>query len=484
VDSYVAAGRTYGDFDLSLSLFGGYSVQSEGTYTDVFGGSYAIADTAVRRPLLANLRLAWRDWRLLLLADGFTYQAQDDFDSAGSAPTHYRFGGIYGELVNIFQLGRDLTLTPRLNYKIQKSYTTMAMSPADEQRIVDAGLFERLRMDRALAGATLQWKPRADLTVMAGAEAISDTGRAGGMPGDGSSVHGTQSLWTVAGFGQILWSTALANLTLGGRAEYASHFGSSAVPRLALTRVFADGLHVKLLASRAYKSPTFMNYTLEHAIDPSNRVRPEETDVMEAEIGYELPSGLQLVTNGFVGIIENPILYTYDPATGSESYFNGGRTGTFGGEAELRWTGKTASLDCSYAYYHALSGLPDDYRVDGVAGATLGAPQHKGVVRGSWRPTRHWLVGGTAIAFGKRYATTGFNTSDQTYVITSIAPRLLLGLSLRYRDLGLRGLLVGLTVNDLLDSRDVFAQPYLGGHAPLPGVGRQVMLSLGYGWER
>lgn len=36
----------------------------------------------------------------------------------------------------------------------------------------------------------------------------------------------------------------------------------------------------------------------------------------------------------------------------------------------------------------------------------------------------------------------------------------------------------------LLDSRDVFAQPYLGGHAPLFGVGRQILLSLGYAWER
>jgi hypothetical protein len=39
--------------------------------------------------------------------------------------------------------------------------------------------------------------------------------------------------------------------------------------------------------------------------------------------------------------------------------------------------------------------------------------------------------------------------------------------------------------NDLLDSRDVFVQqPYRGGHAPLPGVGRQVLLVLGYAWER
>ena len=92
-----------------------------------------------------------------------------------------------------------------------------------------------------------------------------------------------------------------------------------------------------------------MNYILEQTIDPSNRIRPEQTDVLEAEVGYLLPAGLQLVMNGFVGIIENPITYVYDPTTGVESYINGERAGTFGGEAEVRWTAKTASLDASYS---------------------------------------------------------------------------------------------------------------------------------------
>jgi hypothetical protein len=79
---------------------------------------------------------------------------------------------------------------------------------------------------------------------------------------------------------------------------------------------------------------------------------------------------------------------------------------------------------------------------------------------------------------------TGINPVDQSYLVTTVGARLLLGLSARCQDVGVRGLLLGLSVNDLLDSRDVFVQPYRGGHAPLPGVGRQVFLSLGYAWER
>jgi outer membrane receptor protein involved in Fe transport len=483
VDTYVAAGRSLGDFELSLSLFGGYSVQSEGRYTDIFGASFDAAAASARRPLLANLQAAWRDWQLRFIADGFTYQAQDDFDVAGSAPTHYRFGGIYVDLTTVFELVRGLTLTPRLAYKIQESYVTLPTSSADAQRIVDAGLLERLRMDRALAGMTLSWDPHPSVNAIAGVEAFLDVGRAGGSPGDGSTVQGTRSVSTVAGFGQVLWSTPLANLTLGGRGEHHSYFGWSVVPRAALTRVFASGLHVKLLGSHAYKSPTFMNYALERAIDPANRVQPERTTAVEAEIGYALPSGLQLVVNGFYCTIDRPIIYGYDQATDEESYFNRGRTGTYGGEAELRLGIRNLAVSSSYSYYHALANIPEDYRASGD-GATLGAPQHKGAVRARWRPTSHWLLGATAIWMGSRYAVTGMNTADQTYIVTAVGPRLLLGLSARYQDLGLRGLSLGLVANDLLDSRDVFVQPYRGGHAPLPGVGRQVLLSLGYAWER
>jgi len=483
-DTYVAAGRTYGDFELSLSLFGGGSTEYEGTYTDIFGTSFNAADASARRPLLTNLRAAWRDWQLRFIADGFTYQAQDDFDVAGSAPTRYRFGGIYADLTTVLQLGRGVTLTPRLAYKIQESYIPLPSSAADQQRIIDSGLLTRLRMDRALAGMTLSWDPRPSVNAIAGMEAFSDVGRAGGSPGDGSDVQGTRGVSTIAAFGQLVWNTPIANVTVGGRGEHHSYFGSSAVPRVALTRVFDSGLHVKLLGSQAYKSPTFMNYTLERSIDPTNRVRPERTNVVEAEVGYALPAGLQLVVNGFLGTIDHPIIYAYDPVTGKESYFNRERTGSYGGEAELRLVGGNLAASTSYSYYHALPDIPEEYRVAGGGGATLGAPQHKGVVRASWRPAHRWLLGATAIGSGSRYAVTGINPADQTYLVTTVGARLLLGLSARYQDVGIRGLHLGLTVNDLLDSRDVFVQPYRGGHAPLPGVGRQVLLTLGYAWER
>jgi hypothetical protein len=55
-----------------------------------------------------------------------------------------------------------------------------------------------------------------------------------------------------------------------------------------------------------------------------------------------------------------------------------------------------------------------------------------------------------------------------------------LNLFVRYRDLGLEGLELGVGVYDILDAAPPFPQPYDGGHAPLPNTGREVLGRLSY----
>ena len=49
-----------------------------------------------------------------------------------------------------------------------------------------------------------------------------------------------------------------------------------------------------------------------------------------------------------------------------------------------------------------------------------------------------------------------------------------------WADLGTPGLEVGIGVRDLLDEGSLLAQPYPGGHAPLPGGGREAMIRVRY----
>ena len=60
---------------------------------------------------------------------------------------------------------------------------------------------------------------------------------------------------------------------------------------------------------------------------------------------------------------------------------------------------------------------------------------------------------------------------------------MLLNASVRVDDVPLKGLNFSLGVYNLLGVDYRFVQPYTGGHAPLPGFGREVMLKIGYLFE-
>ena len=49
-----------------------------------------------------------------------------------------------------------------------------------------------------------------------------------------------------------------------------------------------------------------------------------------------------------------------------------------------------------------------------------------------------------------------------------------------YRDLGIKGVEAGIGGYNLLDSKILFMQPYDGGHAPLRGATRELLLRVGY----
>jgi hypothetical protein len=59
-----------------------------------------------------------------------------------------------------------------------------------------------------------------------------------------------------------------------------------------------------------------------------------------------------------------------------------------------------------------------------------------------------------------------------------IGSRVLFDVFTAWRDLGVKGLEVGVGIRNVLDAKTVFPQPYPGGHAPLPGASREVALRI------
>ncbi|HSN91951.1 MAG TPA: TonB-dependent receptor, partial [Anaeromyxobacteraceae bacterium] len=277
----------------------------------------------------------------------------------------------------------------------------------------------------------------------------------------------------VAAFAEATVDTRIANVLAGVRFENHSAFGSSFVPRLALTRLFAP-FHVKLLASGAFRAPSVEN--VNYGID----VEPERTWSFEAEVGWQATDVLYLAANAFDVTILDPIVFGYDIATDTEAYRNEDRTGSRGVELELRARLPFGSARAGYSFYSS-SGKNRiaAYRVPGREDLLLGFAGHKVTASAQIRPVRNLVVTPSLVFLSERFA---FDRLDGLGgpVVGRIDPAFHLDLFAAWRDLGVRGLEVGAGVRNLLDQPFRYLQPYDGAHAPLPGLGRELFVRLRY----
>jgi hypothetical protein len=165
--------------------------------------------------------------------------------------------------------------------------------------------------------------------------------------------------------------------------------------------------------------------------------------------------------------------------TTADTYQNYRRTGSRGVEAELRMRDRRGSLALGYSYYTAgpknqvdLYATPDPARV-------LAFPAHKLSAKASVNVGEHLSVDPSATWISERYAATGTDSQGAT-TFTTARSQLLLNLFVTGRDLGFKGLDLGVGVYNALDVADDYIQPYNSSHAPLPGPSREWIARLSY----
>ena len=501
LDVTAEAGMTHGDLNWTLGVFVGRSVRSDATYTPLVGdtvaNSYDMGAHSNLRPLILRGSVGYQDLQLRVMYDGYQLESRDAFDAVTQNAYTYRHGGIYTDLTTDFKLTERLTLTPHLSYKRQQSYFTEVDDgdTARLQELLDFQLYLQRALHRVRGGLMLSWDAFGDANIVVGVESFYDRGEVAdgdrsandpaflaenGYIDDDGNLTDSIEFFTTAVFGQFLWPNRWVNLTLGTRAEFHSVFGAVAAPRLALTKVFDFGLHAKLLAAQAFRMPSFANKSIEAAIDPNNEIKPERTTVLEAELGYIFSDRAALTANGFLTWINDPIIYFFDESTGDETYFNRDRTETAGIELQFRWdAAEMLGGWLTYSYYQRVGAPVEDYEVPGT-NSLLGGPRHKITARVTFKPL-DWLRITPTLAWSlDRYGYTRANLD----VPSRLPNEALLGLAVTARDIGVRGLDVGVAAHDLLDQAEAFPQPYFGGHAGLPGRGRQILLRLSVRLER
>jgi outer membrane receptor protein involved in Fe transport len=334
-------------------------------------------------------------------------------------------------------------------------------------------------VDRVTTRLAATWDLAQGASVLSGAEAsvlrafLQDgplSGQQTGFKGGRQDVQ----YGNVAAFAELNVENFLGSLVAGVRAEHHSGFGTSVVPRVTWTKVL-DPFHFKLLFSRAFRAPSVEN------IELSQDIKSELATSLEAEMGVRVGDHAFLSLNVFDNIIRRPIIYGTVGA--DEYYLNRERAGSRGVEADFKLQGAWGGVDLNYAYYNALGrNQVDDYAVPGHPSVTLAFPAHKFNLNTHFHLAPGVTLTPSATLWSERWADVS-RDADENPVVARIRPMLLLNVFLWARDVGVRGLNVGLGMHNILDEPDVTIQPYHGGHAPLPAAGREVVFRLSYGVE-
>jgi outer membrane receptor for ferrienterochelin and colicin len=469
----LAYGKTFdelGGLKLSASGYLGQTRLSGLTYSDFGGASFSMRDNSGAEPAYLNLNAAWRGLELSFVYDGYKVLDRTGLVESLGKPVRLGFPGYYLGARYELELGSDLTLTSKVRYKHQSPWRMVDSDPLARELAYYNKTFERLDASLALA-----WRPLDGLDVAGGVQGQLDWAAAHGdyVGLNGPFADGARevSYRNLALFLQGDWRNSIVNVTAGARYERHSAVGGSFVPRLGLTRQIGD-LHLKALWSNAFKAPGVENISL----NPD--IRPERTRVFELEAGYLFGESLYAAVNLFDMAIAGPIVYDIDQATGEEGYVNYNNTAISGAEAILRYEHPRASATLAYAYYHAHDNEVPVYAVPGESATFIGFARHKLAASGRLEPLRRLFIAPSLVFLSGRHGYVA--GSDSARQLEQVEPTWLVDLFVSYRPATFEGLELGAGVYNLLGQRFLYLQPYDGGHAPIPGMGREIALRVAY----
>ncbi|MCP3168426.1 TonB-dependent receptor plug domain-containing protein [Myxococcus qinghaiensis] len=472
--SLTLSGRKVFESAPGLSVFASASLgqgqRSDAQFQDFFGNTADMGGNTKLNPTTVQAGVGYRDLQLSVLYQRFATSAIVAFDEVLDAPSSSDFESFHAELSNRFRPSERVEIIPRFNLTLSEPFRD-----ADQ-----ASEFYYEKQVMRLRGRTMaRWAALDFLQLTGGVDVASDQGKLKG-PADvglqtafGEDGAVSVSYLNVAGFVEAFSENPFVTVVAGARYENHSDFGSSFVPRLVLLRAFGP-FSGKALFSRAFRAPGIENISL------GADVKPERTTVYELEGTLRFGDGHALSANAFDVGVSDPIIYSYDAVTNEEAYRNLGRLGSRGIELDYHVKGSWGRAALSYSFY-APSGRNDvaDYQVPGHSNAFTGMPTHKASLSGSLK-VQPWLsVNPTAVLVGKRFAV-DVPDDEGASAVEELPTQLLLNLYVRAENVGTKGLEIGAGIYNLLGTNFRIAQPYNGGHAPMPVFSREFLVKLSY----
>lgn len=415
-------------------------------------GKVNYADSSRIGQMMTNLSIKYKGLNVKYIFDNYTLQSTLITNS-------YLFQSHLGNISYDFKLGSKLTLTPKFSFKNQL--------PWFYQNKKDTATYNsNIRTSRYITSAILNYKPIDKLDIIVGTEYFHDRGA---LYSDESTSyfrgnHRVVNYFNLAAYVQAQWFSKWVNVTAAVRVDKHNRFGTVAVPRFVLTKAFKK-FHAKLMYSRAFRAPTIYN------MDLNNNIRPERTEVFEAELGYRISNSMMLTVNVFYNNIISPIIYTY--VNDVENYTNGMNMGTCGAEGEFRINQDWGNITANYSYYTSRQVDSNAYSVPGMVHMSLAFPTHKVTLNSNFKIWKTLSLNVAGVYYSDRY---GYNNNGE---LLRSKPTVLLSSFLQYENI-VKGFTAGVGVYDILGQNYQFLQAYNSNNDPLPGPGREIVMRLRY----
>ena len=457
------------DWRVSLGVSYDNFVRSNQKYVALDGTVIDMARNSSMDPYMINANVGWKDLDIRVIDDNYQFQDPTAFGVAPfpSPAQNISWRSFLSSAKYDLKPTEWLTISPTVTLRDQKPWWTEGgpgnnyeleyqqlslnvptVININENNNILAGI--RTFRERSLAKDT-----GGNLTVPFGTPASQF------FPGPSDRVRYDD----FAGYAQYDLDTKWANFTFGGRYEHHQYAGGAFVPRAGVTKAW-DKFHLKLLYDQAFRTPNIENIHQTLGGIPNTY---ELTTGYQLEAGYQFTKSLSLVGNLYYMRIKKPLAYTYYSAT-SFGYINGTPLSTYGNETELRYANEDFSAKLGYSYYQANEEIPF-YKSD-IGGLNLEQPAHKVSFSGTYHISKSldlnlngWYITERR-AYLYPYATPA-----------ALAPELVLNTMLEYH---WKSASIGAGIRNLLDEDLKLGQSYAGGNAPLPLLGRQYFLRLGY----
>jgi len=479
-NTFLTAGKQWDDFEVSLYTKYNESHRSDRFYHDAQGGSFDMVGYNQSESILGNFQFRYKDLNLHFLVDEYSVDSADGFADKMSLPSKeirnqfstYAFNLDYQHHLNkTVQLGARFDYSQQTPWKRTNLYHDGRANKVKESVSIDYYTFD-LKSTFSLEGG--------HYLVMGNSFQFQNY-----QPTVSNYTGEVPLLGDYTLYGEGVYKTKWANVLLALRFDWYTEYGTNLAPRFALTKQF-EKFHYKAMYSQAFHAPTGGNYQLNEEYNQTNEfnrevspLRPETTHTYEIELGYQFQPNLNVTANIFYIEIQDYFLYSFD-ANNDDFYANSSKLSTWGLEAILsyqhpRW----GKIDMNYSLYQAIEDTSQDFKAVDTAGnileqtANLGLPTHKVTANHTFPITDSISFNHTLIFSGHRFGYSGSELKHYKSVW-------IYNMYLRYQDVMVEGLEMGLGLYDVFNSQYQYVQLFNGTHPALPGNTREVRFKFSY----